>query len=181
MNLLDTLLTSAQNGSLSRAAQSRGIDASSIAGVLQQLVPALSPGIQRNARTEGGLESFRKALASGNHSRYIDDAAALDQDTAVGDGNGILGHLLGSKEVSRDLASRAAEKTGVDVGLIKKFLPIVAAAAMGAMSKQTQGGISLRGQNPGSGLGAMLGGFLDSNGDGSTIDDLLSLGAKFLK
>ena len=54
--------------------------------------------------------------------------------------------------------------------MIKKFLPIVAAATMGAMSKGSDAGRS--------GLGGMLGKFLDSDGDGNVVDDLLSLGKK---
>lgn len=181
MNLLETLMASAQSGSLSNAAANRGIDAAALPGLLQQLVPALTSGMQKNAGRQGGLDSLQRALASGDHGRYLDDAAALDRDSAIADGNGILGHLLGSKDVSRKLASRAADKTGLDVGAIKQFLPIVAAAAMGAMSKQTHGGTALSGQNASSGLAGMLGGFLDSDGDGSSLDDLLSLGARFLK
>ena len=181
MNLLDTLLASAQSGALNQAAKSRGIDSGAMPSLLKQLVPALSSGMQRNAQASGGLDGLRRALSSGNHQRYLDDEAALDQESTVADGNGILGHLLGSKDVSRTLASKAAQETGLDVGAIKKLLPVVAAAAMGAMSKQTNGGASLGAQTGGSGLAGMLGGFLDSDGDGSALDDLFSLGAKFLK
>lgn len=181
MNLLETLLASAQTGSLNQAARSRGIDAGALPGLLQQLVPALSSGMQRNARSRDGVESLKRALASGDHGRYLDDASALDREAAVADGNGILGHLLGSKDMSRTLAGRAAEATGIDAGSIKKFLPIVAAAAMGAMSKQTQGGAGLSGQSHSSGLAGMLGGFLDADGDGSALDDLVSLGSRFLR
>jgi len=178
MNILDSLLASAQSGTLNRAAESRGISSADLPKLLEQLVPALSSGIQRNASSAGGLESLGKALASGNHARYLDKASALDDDSAVADGNGILGHLLGSKDVSRRLAGNAAEATGVDVDAIKKLLPIVAAAAMGALSKQTQGGQQLGG---GSGLQGVLASFLDSNHDGSILDDLFSLGKKFLR
>lgn len=178
MSLLDTLIASAQSGALSSAAQNRGVQAGQLPGLLEQLVPVLTSGIQRNMSKPGGLESLGKALTAGNHGRYLDDASALDN--AVEDGNGILGHILGSKDVSRQLASRASQQTGIDVGAIKKLLPIVAAAAMGALSKQSVGGQPAASQ-AGSGLESLIGGFLDADKDGSVIDDLFNLGKRFLK
>ena len=36
------------------------------------------------------------ALSKGNHQRYIDSPQSLGDQKAVADGNGILGHVLGS-------------------------------------------------------------------------------------
>jgi hypothetical protein len=105
----------------------------------------LGGGIKRNVGSEGGLEALQKALANGNHQRYVDDAAALQDASATTEGNAILGHLLGIKDVSRQVATQAAANTGIDAGIIKKILPMVAAAAMGALSKQTSGGSMLKG------------------------------------
>ena len=181
MNILDLLQQSAQGGALRQAAESKSIPADALPGLLKQLMPALSGGLQRTLAQQGGLDGLRHALESGNHSRYLDDAAALSGESAVSDGNGILGHLLGSKDVSRAVATKAAEQTGLDVGAIKQFLPLVAAAALGAMSKQTQAGASLAGSRSASGLQGLLGGMLDSGGDGGMVDDLMSIGRKFFK
>jgi hypothetical protein len=172
MDILGTLLASARGGSLSQAAQSRGVDASGVEALVKQLVPALTGGVKRNAATQDGLSSLSRALSKGNHQRYLDEASALDSSAAIEDGNNILGHILGSKDVSRQLAARAAGNTGIDVATIKKLLPVIAAATMGAMSKGSQGSDK--------GLSGLLGGLLDSDGDGSVVDDLLSLGKKFL-
>lgn len=180
MNLLDTLIASAQGGALQHAAESQGIAADAVPDLLKNLVPTLQAGMQRNTQNQNGLEGLVKALASGNHGRYLDDVSALSHPDAVKDGNGILGHLLGNKDVSRGLASRAATNTGLDVSAIKRFLPLVAAAAMGAMSQKTGSGTSLTGQQASSGLGSLLGGFLDADDDGSVVDDLFSLGKKLL-
>lgn len=172
MDILSTLLASAQSGSLSQAAQSRGIGNDGAQALLKQLVPALTAQVKRNATSKDGLGSLAAALSRGNHERYLENPAALTAGDAVDDGNGILGHILGSKDASRKLAAHASSQTGIDVGMIKQFLPIVAAATMGAMSKGTSGGQS--------GLGGLVGKFLDADGDGNVVDDLLSLGKKFL-
>jgi len=50
---------------------------------------------------------------------------------------------------------------------------------MGALSKQTGRGANLAEGGAGGAL-SILGGLLDSDGDGHVIDDLLSLGKKFI-
>jgi hypothetical protein len=88
------------------------------------VVPALAAGFQRNLQSQGGLENLMSALSSGNHGQYIDNPLSLGDDSAVTDGNGILGHLLGSKDVSREVASRAAAQTGLSADILKRMLPL---------------------------------------------------------
>ena len=179
MSVLDALLSSAQGGAVQTAAKQFGFDAASTEALLKNLVPALSKGVKKNIATSGGIEALTSTLGQGNHQRYLDDPAALGEEATVAEGNGILGHLLGSKDASREVAKRAASSTGLDEGLIKKFLPLIAAAGMGALSKQTGRGANLAEGGAGGAL-SILGGLLDSDGDGQVIDDLLSLGKKFI-
>ena len=73
-----------------------------------------------------------------------------------GGGNQILGHIFGSKDKSREVASQASQQSGVDSSVLKKLLPIVAGAvAMHYMSKRGRSG----GGGAGGGLlGSILGG-----------------------
>ncbi|MGI9260355.1 MAG: DUF937 domain-containing protein [Gammaproteobacteria bacterium] len=179
MDLLGTLLRSAQGGSIEQAASQLGLGSVDAQGLLKKLVPAIAGGIKRNTASDQGVQVLSRALSSGNHQRYLDDPTSLKSETTVSDGNAILGHLFGSKVVSREVAQRASAETGLDVSLIKKFLPLAAAATMGAVSKQTSGGASLVEKGTDGVLG-MLSGLLDSDNDGSIADDLLSLGKKLL-
>ena len=178
MNILDALMQSARGGAVQEAAAGLGLNEAKSQALLKNLVPALAGGLKNNVGASGGLEGLTQALAKGNHARYLDDAKALKDQSATDDGNAILGHILGSKDVSRGVASQAAEQTGLDANLIKKFLPIVAAAAMGALSKQTGGGAALE-EAGGEGLGGLLGGLLGDDA-GDTLGNLLSIGKKFL-
>lgn len=181
MDLLKMVLNAAgnQGSGIDQIAKSVGLDKSATDSVLGALVPALGRGLQRNTQNSEGLESLIGALKSGNHQRYLDEPAALGDSGALQDGNAILGHLLGSKDASRNVAAHAASQTGVDAGIIKKMLPLVASLAMGTLSKQTSGGTQLDslGGAGGSGLGS-LAGLLDSNNDGQVLDDIISLGRK---
>jgi hypothetical protein len=127
------------------------------------------------------MDALLKALESGGHERYLDRAGELGNRQAVADGNAILGHILGSKDVSRKVASAASGKTGVSEGILKQMLPMVAAMAMGALSKQKAARAVDRGTAGDSGALDMLNSFLDADKDGSAMDDILGLAGKFFK
>lgn len=179
MNLLNEILQAQGGDAVSQLARQFGLNEGQAGAALSQLIPALSGGVKRNVQ-QGGLDSLLSALQNGNHERYLNEPERVQQQDTVTDGNAILGHLFGSKEVSRQVAGRAASNTGIDSGILKKMLPIVATMVMGGLSKQTSGGGALGsllsgGTNSRSsgGLEGMLTSFLDADGDGSIADDLL--------
>jgi hypothetical protein len=163
MALLDELFDPRNSGAISQIAQQVGISDAQARSALQQLTPALSRGIQRNAATEDGFAALSRALEGGNHGRYLDDPRQLGN--AVDDGNGILGHIFGSKEVSREVAGRVGQQTGIGADLIKQLLPLVASLVMGALAKNAAGGGAFGGgpaQAGSSGMGGGLGDILGS-------------------
>lgn len=160
MNLLDMLLDSQNSGAVGQIARQVGVNESDARRALEHLSPAVSRGIQRNIGAEGGLESLLKALQGGNHGRYLDDPSQLGR--AVDDGNGILGHIFGNKEVSRGVANQVSQQTGIGADLLKKMLPLIASLVMGALAKNMMGGgaMGAQGQSSGGGLGDILGNVL---------------------
>ena len=184
MNLEDLL----QNPQIiEQLARAGGVGSREAQTGLEALLPAVTHGLQRNSRGSNGLESLIKALGSGAHERYVDQPDQLGDPRTRLDGNAILGHVFGSKDVSRNVAGHAAQSTGLDSSVLKQMLPIVASIAMGALSKQTQRGSSLENRSSGGDLlGSLLGGLL-SGGQGraasrndSALDDVLDLAKHFL-
>ena len=92
--LMDMIMGAAGGGVLQKVAGQFGLDESQAASAIQALLPAITGGVQRNTQQAGGLESLLGALTGGNHQQYLDDPSTLDNATQ--EGNGILGHLLGS-------------------------------------------------------------------------------------
>lgn len=182
MDILSALLAAQGGGATRQIGQQFGLNQDQVGSVISALVPALAAGVQRNTSAEGGLDSLLGALTGGGHQRYLDDPSTIAQPGTVRDGNNILGHIFGSKDVSRQVATQAAAQTGISSDLIKQMLPMVAAMMMGAMSKgvaqQPQGA----GLSPGAGGGLldMLTPMLDSNRDGSAIDDVIGSVGKWL-
>lgn len=175
MNVLDMI--SGNNATVDQLGAAVGLDRAQTSSALAALLPALTSGLQRNTQTSDGLSSLVGALASGQHSRYLDNPSILTQAAAFTDGNGILGHVLGTKETSRAVAAQASAQTGISPDILKRLLPLVATVLMGTLARQQASAPSAA---PGGGLTGMLGSMLDSNRDGSVVDDMASMLGKFL-
>jgi hypothetical protein len=186
MNMIEALLQAQGGGAVEELGQKFGLDQSQVASAISALAPALAAGFQRNMSSPQGLDSLLGALGSGGHSRYVDSAGALGSAASTLDGNGILGHVFGSKDVSRQVAARAAAQTGIGENLMKQMLPLVAAMMMGTMAKRMGQSPSYAGAPGSSAAGAdlmgMLSPMLDSNRDGSMVDDVMGIvGRMFTK
>jgi hypothetical protein len=173
VNILSEILNSGNGQVLRQMANQFGLDESDARNAIASLLPALAAGLKKN--TEGskqGTDDLLSALIEGNHSGYVEDPDTLTRDRAVEDGNSILGHILGSKDVSRKVAGKASTNTGIAPDVLKSMLPILATVVMGALSKQTSAG-----SGGGQGIDALTS-FIDLDGDGSVADDLLDFARK---
>ncbi|MEO8602912.1 MAG: DUF937 domain-containing protein [bacterium] len=183
MTLQDLLQQADDKGLVDQMAQQLGIDSNQARQGMAQLAPAVARGVQRTAADPapgaggGGLDALLQALGG----------AQGDQGSSLGglDGNAILGQIFGSKDVSRNVAGHAAQQSGLDSSVLKQMLPLVASAVMMILSQQGQGaGAASAGRQtgPGQAGGSMLGTLnrlFDRDGDGSAVDDLLSMARKF--
>ncbi|MGH1422138.1 MAG: DUF937 domain-containing protein [Hyphomonas sp.] len=174
INLFDMLTQASNGGAVQQISQQTGLQPDQTQLAIKALLPAIAGGLQRNANQPGGLQDLLGALQGGHHEQYLDQPETLGRPETIADGNAILGHLLGSKDTSRAVAQAASKKTGLDSGILKMLLPVVASMAMGSLSKQTKqpnimdalGGILGGGQpqptqaQASGGMGGMLGNVL---------------------
>lgn len=185
MNILDALLAAQNGGAVQQLGRQFGLDETQVTSALSALVPSLASGFARNATAQGGLDGLIGALAGGRHAGYLDNLGSLASPSTTADGNGILGHVLGTKDVSRQVAAQAAASSGVGADVLRKMLPVVAAMMMGALAKNAGGGHVSAGlggapAGMGGGLLDMLTPMLDRNRDGSVVDDVTGMLGKFL-
>ncbi|MEO0548340.1 MAG: DUF937 domain-containing protein [Pseudomonadota bacterium] len=204
LNLMDMLMGAAGNGAREEMGAQLSLDQDQTSQAIKALLPALSAGLKSNTEQPGGLEALLGALSKGDHDQYLEQPQRLRQPEATLDGNAILSHLLGSKDMSRSVASSASQKTGISDQVLKAALPMVASMVMGSLSKQTKdssvadqlmgtlGGQQEQQKSSGLGglLGAVMGGgskqqssggmgmlgnLLDADGDGSAMDDIFQM------
>ena len=177
MDFMDLLKSAGGGDSVGELAGAVGLDSADTSKLIGALAPALMSGLQKNTASDDGVAGLKKALQTGGHERYLDNPQLLRDEATRSDGNKILGHLFGSKDVSRNVAAHAARETGIDASLIKKALPLLAGLAMGAMSKKSAGGRELGSSASAGGLGPL--GDLIGGGDGFGLDDVMGLARKF--
>lgn len=138
MPSLFDILAQAQNGNGMQAlAQQFGLSQQQTQAAVAALLPAFSQGLKRNTADPYGLGSFMTAMASGQHAKYFEDASRAFSPQGLDEGKGILGHLFGSKDLSRAVASQAAQASGVSQQVLQQMLPAIASMMMGGLFKQT--------------------------------------------
>lgn len=171
MNLFD-MLTNAQGGQgMDALARQFNLSQQQTQEAVEALLPAFSQGLKRNASDPYGIGSFLNAMANGNHARYFDDAQNAFSPQGMQEGNGILGHLFGSKDLSRAVAAQAAQATGLSQQMLQQMLPVIASMIMGGLFKQSTGqvGANPYGQNPFGG-GQAAAGF---GGSGNPLQEII--------
>lgn len=176
-NILDVLFADENKAALEEVQKNFNLSDQETRAAVEELIPALSRGLQKNTQASPGMDDLLEALRTGKHEQYMEKPGSLSSPDTVKDGNDILGHIFGSKEVSREVANRASKKSGLSSSLLKKMLPIVASLAMGALSKKVIGG-GRRSDISRSGSGGLLTSLLDGDRDGSIWDDVLGMAAR---
>lgn len=143
----------------------------------------------------GGFKRAEQGGALGQVANIANNTAAPAAD--VDAGNSILGQIFGSKDVSRTVATHAAQQTGISDTVLKAMLPIVAGLVAQQAAKRMGGGAlggiaggllsSMLGGSQAQaapaqgGLGGMFGGLgglasmLDADHDGNPLDDILGM------
>jgi hypothetical protein len=199
MQMTDIL---AQVGGLQSMARELGISEAQAAGGAEALLPAILGGFKSQAQAHpAGLDGLGGLLEQLGGGGLLDNVLA-SQPTDVGRGNDVLGQIFGSPEVSRTVAGGAAAQSGLDAGLLKKMLPLLAMLVAGYLSRQQAGpppqapaggglgdllGGLLGGGAPTSGAAmpggglAGLGSLLDLNGDGNPLDDILRMAGRAMR
>lgn len=179
-NILDLVLGDDNKPALQEMQKKFDLSDAQTRTAVEQLIPALSRGLQKNTSESQGMDSLLEALRTGAHDKYMEQPGNLAESGTTRDGNDILGHIFGDKKVSREVATRASKKAGISSTLLKKMLPIVATLVMGSLGKKVLGGSggARTGRTVQAGAGGLLTSLLDSDRDGSIWDDVLGLAAK---
>lgn len=180
MNTLYDIFQNAQNGSAqNNIARQFGLNQEQTQKAIEALMPAFSSGLKRNVSDPNGFASFMDALSTGKHEKYVETPDEVFSSSAMKDGNAILGHLFGSKDVSRAVAANAAKATGIGETILKQMLPALAPMIMGGLFKQMSGQAQqasqagAMGNNPlGQIFEQMMGG-ARSSGSGNPLQDIL--------
>ncbi|MGE3466128.1 MAG: DUF937 domain-containing protein [Pyrinomonadaceae bacterium] len=185
-----------------------GAEPSLVNSAIQMALPALITGLATNAATPQGAESLNNALeqdhAGGGVLDNLGGLAGMifggQQEAAPpprqADAGGILGHILGGSQ--GQVAQQVSERTGLNMGQVAQILMFLAPIVMGYLGKEKQqqgvgadglggllggligGGQQSQGQSSGNSMIDMASNMLDSDRDGSSLDDIASMAYKYM-
>lgn len=187
-----------QGQGLQQVSQQLGLDTAQTSQAVGSALPLLLGAMGQNASEPQGAQSLLNALQrdhlGGSGGGGFDLGGILGAVMGGGgsgatDGAGILGHVFGGQQPQA--AELLGQKTGLDSGTTGKLLAILAPIVMSFLAQrfaqqgnatELSSALGQETQQARGGLGSLLGGALDQDGDGQFgASDLLKLGAGLLK
>ena len=188
-SLLEMLAGQLGGDTTAQISRQLGSDQAATGKAISAALPVLMGALARNASQKQGAESLAGALARDHDGSILDNLSGFLQKPETGAGEGILGHVLGSKRVA--VEQQLGQQTGLDAGSIGKLLPILAPIVMGALGRAKRqsnldtGGLSsmLAGERKVAESAGSLGGLaalLDADRDGDITDDVAKAGMGLL-
>jgi hypothetical protein len=197
MNVLDLLQNQMSDNVLEMLTkQVGGQDKQQTAAAANGIMSTLMAGLAKNAASPEGRSALANALDRDHDGSVLDDIMGMvsgnaqPQNQRATNGAGILGHILGGKQDNAsDMISRMS---GLDrnstMSLMVKMAPMVM-AALGKQKKEQsldEGGLAsllsstLKSNSNKQAEMSIIEKFIDQDGDGSIMDDLMNMGGSLL-
>lgn len=158
-----------------------GINLDDAGSIIGKLAPILMGGAKSNLDSDKDSSGLIRQIESNNYAEMFDKPEeAVKEGNFTNMGNDILAELTGSKENSREVAKQVEQETGVSSSIIKSILPMLAPMIIGALTKQSAPSMSNHTATESSGIEGMLSRLIDQDNDGSMIDDVMGMAAKYI-
>ena len=139
-SLTDMLMQGGNGAAMEQIARHFDLSKAQAERAAEALLPAFSEGLKRNSADGAGFMRLMASLASGGQGNYFDNPADAASKDGRETGEAILGHLFGSKDVSRAVAAQAAQMSGLSQSILKQILPMLAPIVLGGLFKKIMGG-----------------------------------------
>jgi hypothetical protein len=133
MVTLFDIMRNAQSGrGLDNLSHQFGLSPADTQRAVEALLPAFTLGFQRSMHNPNAFGEFVDLLSSGQYAPFF-DAPKPPKAAAWASGNEALTKILGSKEVTRQIAEQAASTTGIGAQVLQQMLPMLAATIVGGV------------------------------------------------
>lgn len=179
-------------GAVRTIAQRCGVSETTANTAVQLAVPLILSALARNASQPEGAQSLHQAINHDHDGSIFNNLSGYLGNPESANGAGILRHVFGNQRPV--IENNLAQTTGMDQGSASGMLEMLAPLVMGAVGQaQRQEGLDASGlsnwlgaerqevQAEAPALMSLLGSMLDQNQDGSAVDDLQRMAAKFFK
>ena len=190
-SLIEAVTNQLSGPALEQITQSIGADSQTTSAAIQAALPMLISALAQNAGQPGGAEALAGALERDHDGGIFNDLSGFLGGSAPSIGAGILGHIFGQR--TEQVGSVLGAQTGLDSGRMLQLLQMLAPLVMGALGRtHREGGLDAGGlagllggerqqvEQSLPSMAGILGSILDSNRDGSAMDDVARLGGELL-
>jgi hypothetical protein len=193
MNAITQMITQQLGGSAAPTISQRfGISETTANTAIQIAVPLMVTALARKASQPEEAQSLHQAIANDHDGSIFDNLTGYLGNPQSANGAGILGHVFGSQQPA--IQNNLAQATGMDQSAAGGLLETLAPLVMGSLGQaQQQNGLDASGlsnflnvqeqeaQATAPDAMSVLSSMLDQNKDGSSMDDLQRMAARFFK
>ncbi|NUO00060.1 MAG: DUF937 domain-containing protein [Saprospiraceae bacterium] len=197
MNIMEMLQGQLSEGLVDQLSQQiGGADKAQTATAASGIVTTLVSALARNASSQDGAAALSNALDRDHDGGILDNLMGMlsgnvqPQNERAANGTGILNHILGDRQSG--VSNMVSQMSGLNNNQTSQLMTMLAPVVMGMLGKtKRENGLDV------GGLASLLNGtvsqqqesnptmslvtrFLDSDGDGSIMDDVANMGMKFL-
>lgn len=192
MSISDLIMQQLGQQGISMITQKIGAqDDNQTSGAIGAALPVLMSAMARNTQNEQGASALAGALDRDHDGGILDNLGGFLSNDDGGMGGKILGHVLGGKTGA--ISQGVGQMSGLNQNQSGQLLSTLAPILLGALGRQKKqqgldaGGLAsiLMGerqqaeQNSPNEMG-ILGNLLDSDNDGSVVDDVAEIGLNML-
>jgi len=197
MNIMDMLQSQLSGGLVDQLSQQiGGADREQTATAASGIVTTLVSALARNAASQDGAAALSNALDRDHDGGILENLMGMlsgnvqPQNERAANGAGILNHILGDRQGG--VSNMVSQMSGLNNNQTSQLMTMLAPIVMGMLGKTKrengldEGGLAslLNGtvsqQQNSNPTMALVTQFLDSDGDGSIMDDVANMGMKFL-
>jgi hypothetical protein len=185
--LEDSVKQQLDPATVDRMARQLGVSDAKVQQAIGVGLPLLLSALAKNSRSSEGAQSLANALSRDHDGSVLErkqDAVANYQQI----GGGIIGHVLGAQQAP--VESAITRQTGVDAGALLQMLAPIALGVLGQAQRQQRldpgdlaGALQTNQQQMQQQNGSLLStinSMLDSDKDGSAIDEVAGMLGKVL-
>ena len=170
-----------------------GADTATTGSAIGMALPMIFGAMNSQAQTKPDIFSTIVNMATENDGTILDDVAGyLTGSNQMGNmAGGMLGSILGNKQ--GQVADHISNQTGLGSGQVMNLLMMLAPLVMGYLGRQQTnqnldqgglasmiGGITQQQRSTGNPMMDMASRFIDQDGDGNAMNDLMGLAGKFM-
>lgn len=189
-SLQDLLGQEQGNEAVGQISQQIGAEPSAVNSAIQLALPAIISGLANKAQQPETAPIVTSAIQQ-EQGGILDGLGNLLGGVNPMMSAGILGTIFGNQQTQ--VAEQVGRQSGLNTGQAASLLMMLAPLVLGYFGRrQTQQGLDMGGiigmltgqqqqiqQQQPSGLGGILGGMMDSNNNGSSMDELAAMAMRY--